>query len=102
MQSLVDDSTASANVGAESVPTSEEQDARGQEREAEAAPLIEGDDHESQALLKMARSRLRWGVVPMSPWWQSSFHENHHEVEHLAFGTEDQDVKPPEAGRYYA
>ena len=55
----------------------------------------------SQALLQVSRSKVRWGVVRMPPEWYAQFGGAEPGVEHLTFGTKAQDVKDPQAGRYY-
>lgn len=49
----------------------------------------------------MAERKLRWGVAKMPPGFSDRF-QDQDEVGHLAFGTENQEVVPPEEGRKYA
>ncbi|KAI6080358.1 hypothetical protein F4821DRAFT_265978 [Hypoxylon rubiginosum] len=50
---------------------------------------------------KLARSKLRWGVVQMPPEWHAEYqHEG--VVEHLSFGVKDDNVQAPVPGRLYA
>lgn len=60
-----------------------------------------GEQHIS-SFRKLARSKIRWGVVPMPPEWHAEYDNEDGAVEHLSFGVEEDDVKPPELGRYYA
>ena len=58
----------------------------GDERELETLEtevLAEVDVRQSQALLQVTRSRVRWGVVQMPPDWYASFQEleDGHEAE---------------------
>ncbi|KAI1817515.1 hypothetical protein GGS20DRAFT_582442 [Poronia punctata] len=67
---------------------------------------IDGDDddndNEKSMFSKLAQSKLRWGVVPMSSEW---YEENKFEgrpVGHLSFGVEEDNVSPPIEGELYA
>ncbi|KAI2625580.1 hypothetical protein GGR54DRAFT_629151 [Hypoxylon sp. NC1633] len=51
---------------------------------------------------KLARSRIRWGVVRMPPEWHAEYDHEDGPVEHLGFGVEDDGVEPPVPGRWYA
>ncbi|KAI0436193.1 hypothetical protein F4803DRAFT_543152 [Xylaria telfairii] len=49
---------------------------------------------------KIARSRIRWGVVEMpSEWYKIILRDE--EVGHLSFGVKEDEVLPPEPGRWY-
>lgn len=50
---------------------------------------------------KLARSKLRWGVIQMPPEWYAEF-EDEGGVEHLGFGVEEDNVQAPVPGRKYA
>ncbi|KAI0911442.1 hypothetical protein F4823DRAFT_585781 [Ustulina deusta] len=65
---------------------------------------IEGDNASVASnigvLGRIARSKIRWGVVKMPPEWYETFVEDD-EVGHLSFGVEKDEVLPPEPGRWY-
>ncbi|KAF2969729.1 hypothetical protein GQX73_g3813 [Xylaria multiplex] len=61
----------------------------------------EGVSKSLDVLGRIARSKIRWGVVKMPPEWYTTFTQND-EVEHLSFGVEKDEVSPPEPGRWYA
>ncbi|KAK5637667.1 hypothetical protein RRF57_013382 [Xylaria bambusicola] len=49
---------------------------------------------------KISRSRIRWGVVEMpSEWYRILLRDE--QVGHLSFGVEEDEVLPPEPGRWY-
>ncbi|KAI0868376.1 hypothetical protein GGS24DRAFT_513528 [Hypoxylon argillaceum] len=50
---------------------------------------------------RIARSKIRWGVVQMPPDWYQAFTQDD-ETGHLSFGVEKDGVSPPEHGRWYA
>ncbi|GAP91838.2 hypothetical protein SAMD00023353_6700100 [Rosellinia necatrix] len=49
----------------------------------------------------LAQSKIKWGVVKMSPEWYDEF-GHRSSVGHLSFGVEEDDVTPPVEGRLYA
>ncbi|KAI1455288.1 hypothetical protein F4805DRAFT_468796 [Annulohypoxylon moriforme] len=51
---------------------------------------------------KLARSKIRWGVVKMPPEWHAENDNEAGRVDHLSFGVEEDNVQPPEAGECYA
>ncbi|KAI0880270.1 uncharacterized protein GGS22DRAFT_87675 [Annulohypoxylon maeteangense] len=51
---------------------------------------------------KLARSKLRWGIVKMPPEWHVENDNEAGRVEHLSFGVKEDDVQPPEPGECYA
>lgn len=59
-------------------------------------------DGESSSFKKLARSKIRWGVVKMPPEWHAEWDNEDDVVEHLSFGVEEDDVESPEPGRLYA
>ncbi|KAI0533756.1 hypothetical protein GGR58DRAFT_485453 [Xylaria digitata] len=61
----------------------------------------EGVSKNLDVLGRIARSKIRWGVVKMPPEWYTTFTQND-EVEHLSFGVEKDEVSSPEPGRWYA
>lgn len=54
------------------------------------------------ALMRLARSRLRWGVVKMPVSFYAQFVDIKELVGHLTFGVPEQHVQPPEEGEWYA
>ncbi|XXH04287.1 hypothetical protein Hte_010701 [Hypoxylon texense] len=71
-------------------------------RRSEDSDSNEGDEQQTGLFTKLARSKIRWGVVPMPPEWHAEYDNEDGAVEHLSFGVEEDDVKPPEPGRHYA
>ncbi|KAI0137809.1 hypothetical protein F4776DRAFT_670802 [Hypoxylon sp. NC0597] len=61
-----------------------------------------GDDQQSSPYTKLARSKIRWGVVKMPPEWHAEYDTDAGPVGHLSFGVEEDDVQPPEPGDLYA
>ncbi|KAI0549189.1 hypothetical protein F4679DRAFT_547804 [Xylaria curta] len=59
------------------------------------------NEYEPSLFKKLARSKLRWGVVEMPPEWYTEF-AHHSSVGHLSFGVEEDNVSPPVEGKYYA
>ena len=59
-------------------------------------------DEQSSLFKKLARSKIRWGVVEMPPEWHAEWDNEDDVVAHLSFGVEEDDVMPPEPGRLYA
>ncbi|KAI1140191.1 hypothetical protein F5Y05DRAFT_403222 [Hypoxylon sp. FL0543] len=51
---------------------------------------------------RLARSKIRWGVVTMPPEWHAEYDSEAGPVGHLSFGVEEDDVRPPEPGELYA
>ncbi|KAI1370773.1 hypothetical protein F4677DRAFT_457612 [Hypoxylon crocopeplum] len=62
----------------------------------------EEQQQRSGPFTKLARSKIRWGVVEMPPEWHSEYDNEDGVVEHLSFGVEDDEVESPEQGRCYA
>lgn len=52
--------------------------------------------------MRIARSKLKWGVVKMPAEFYEQFRGTDTETLHLAFGVEEQEVYAPEEGRWYA
>ncbi|KAI2770771.1 hypothetical protein F4815DRAFT_496933 [Daldinia loculata] len=61
-----------------------------------------GDKQQNGQFTKLARSKIRWGVVEMPPEWHAEYDNADTTVGHLSFGVEEDDVTPPEPGRLYA
>ncbi|KAI1360601.1 hypothetical protein F5Y08DRAFT_348662 [Xylaria arbuscula] len=58
-------------------------------------------DHSTEPVAgRIARSRVRWGVVEMPPEWYRILLRDE-QVGHLSFGVEKDEVVPPEPGRWY-
>lgn len=51
--------------------------------------------------MRLSRRKLKWGVVRMPFEFYERF-SGADEVEHMGFGVEEQDITPPEDGRWYA
>ncbi|KAI1390078.1 uncharacterized protein F4822DRAFT_223520 [Hypoxylon trugodes] len=66
--------------------------------------LEEGEEEElgRSQFTKLARSKIRWGIVKMPPEWHAEYDNDAGPVEHLSFGVEEDDVQPPEVGDLYA
>ncbi|KAI0896657.1 hypothetical protein F4806DRAFT_508490 [Annulohypoxylon nitens] len=62
----------------------------------------EVSDEQNSPFTKLARSKIRWGVVKMPPEWHAEHDNEAGRVEHLSFGVEEDDVRPPEPGECYA
>ncbi|KAI1741085.1 hypothetical protein F4680DRAFT_458292 [Xylaria scruposa] len=63
--------------------------------------LESGCEQIKRSLKKIAQSKIRWGIVEMSPEWYTEY-ANNGLVEHLGFGAESDMVSPPISGNYYA
>ncbi|KAG4220163.1 hypothetical protein PC116_g31358 [Phytophthora cactorum] len=61
-----------------------------------------GGEQPKSQFTKLARSKIRWGVVKMPPEWHAKYDNDDAPVEHLSFGVEEDEVTPPEPGRLYA
>ncbi|KAI1418430.1 hypothetical protein F5Y13DRAFT_176522 [Hypoxylon sp. FL1857] len=61
-----------------------------------------GDDPQGGTFAKLARSKIRWGVVKMPPEWHAEYDDESGPVGHLSFGVEEDDVQSPEPGELYA
>ncbi|OTA80094.1 hypothetical protein M434DRAFT_86712 [Hypoxylon sp. CO27-5] len=61
-----------------------------------------GDDQQGSPYTKLARSKVRWGVVKIPPEWHAEYDNEAGPVGHLSFGVEEDDVQPPEPGELYA
>ncbi|KAI0180072.1 hypothetical protein GGR52DRAFT_578517 [Hypoxylon sp. FL1284] len=61
-----------------------------------------GNDDERSLFKKLARSKLRWGVIQMPPEWYAEYDEHEAMVEHLGFGVEEDNVQSPVLERTYA
>ncbi|KAK6824637.1 hypothetical protein PG987_012131 [Apiospora arundinis] len=59
------------------------------------------DDRLRQELVKLAQSKLRWGVMPLTPELRDVVNENGQEAMHLGFATEDDFISPPVEGELY-
>ncbi|KAI1088679.1 hypothetical protein F5B19DRAFT_505454 [Rostrohypoxylon terebratum] len=62
----------------------------------------ETNDKHRSPFTKLARSKIRWGVVEMPPEWHAEYDHEAGRTEHLSFGVEEDDVRPPEPGEFYA
>ncbi|KAI1778678.1 hypothetical protein F4818DRAFT_306948 [Hypoxylon cercidicola] len=71
-------------------------------RRSEDSDSNGGDEQQVSPFRKLARSKMRWGVVAMPPEWHAEHDNEYGVVEHLSFGVQEDDVKPPESGQYYA
>ncbi|KAI0836750.1 hypothetical protein F5Y06DRAFT_288376 [Hypoxylon sp. FL0890] len=60
------------------------------------------DEQQDGSFARLARSKIRWGVVKMPPEWHAEYDTVAGPVEHLSFGVEEDDVQPPEPGELYA
>ncbi|KAI1342586.1 hypothetical protein F5Y15DRAFT_373244 [Xylariaceae sp. FL0016] len=60
-----------------------------------------GNESPEQNLRKLARKKVRWGVVRMAPEWYSEYARDE-PVEHLGFGAGEHGVSPPVPGHIYA
>lgn len=60
----------------------------------------EAEEDDMQFRIRISRSRILWGVVPMPEEFYSQFEqqENGIELGHLTFGVKEQGVAPPESG----
>ncbi|KAI1658111.1 hypothetical protein F4813DRAFT_54132 [Daldinia decipiens] len=61
-----------------------------------------GDEQQNSQFTKLARSKIRWGVVEMPPEWHAEYDNDDATVGHLSFGVEEDGVTPPEPGCLYA
>lgn len=59
------------------------------------------DDRIKKALIKLAQSELRWGVVPLIPELYDAARETGQEALHLSFATEETFISPPVARELY-
>ncbi|KUI55803.1 hypothetical protein VP1G_03148 [Cytospora mali] len=71
---------------------------------AELSSELLGDDDmpEKLARMRLARRKLKWGVVKMAPDFYEHFKDFQEDLGHLSFGVIEQDVALPEEGRWYA
>lgn len=62
----------------------------------------EDEDRETEALRELARSKLRWGVLPLPPELASQILiESGQVIKHLGFGGVDNNVETPKDGHLY-
>lgn len=59
-------------------------------------------DTDHVALMRLARSRVRWGVVKMPAAFYAQFVDIKECVGHLTFGAAEHHVESPEEGEWYA
>lgn len=64
-------------------------------------PACTNDDKVKKALITLAQSKLRWGVVPLTPELCDIARETGQEALHLSFATEETFISPPVAGELY-
>ena len=57
---------------------------------------------ERTSLMRLARSRVRWGAVRMPAAFYAQFVDIKEVVGHLSFGVPEHHVQPPEEGEWYA
>ena len=67
----------------------------------QTAPMSEDGNLEDDALVKLARSKLRWGVTPLTPELRDIVQETGQEALHLTFTTEATFISPPVEGELY-
>ncbi|OTA98823.1 hypothetical protein M426DRAFT_101648 [Hypoxylon sp. CI-4A] len=60
------------------------------------------EEEQGGPFTKLARSKIRWGVVKMPPEWHDEYDGEASDVGHLSFGVKEDDVQPPEVGESYA
>ncbi|KAK6845649.1 hypothetical protein PG995_015759 [Apiospora arundinis] len=60
-----------------------------------------GDESSRDELVKLARSKLRWGVTPLTPELRDVVNESGQEALHLGFTTEENIISPPVEGELY-
>lgn len=53
-------------------------------------------------LLRVSRSKIRWGVVKMPSSWEEQFNRRDIAVEHISFGLPEDNVQQPVVGHWYA
>ncbi|EOO00978.1 hypothetical protein UCRPA7_3559 [Phaeoacremonium minimum UCRPA7] len=59
-------------------------------------------DTDRTSLMRLARSKVRWGVVKMPAVFYAQFVDIKECVGHLTFGAAEHHVEPPEEGEWYA
>ncbi|KAI0965357.1 hypothetical protein F4678DRAFT_476639 [Xylaria arbuscula] len=62
----------------------------------------QGDDDQCSPLRRLARSKVRWGVIEMPAEWYSEYDDIDGVVEHLGFGAEEDEPSDPIPGHMYA
>ncbi|KAI0100684.1 hypothetical protein F4776DRAFT_649322 [Hypoxylon sp. NC0597] len=62
----------------------------------------EEDGGEQSSFRRLARSKIRWGVIRMPPEWYAEYEHEGVVVEHLSFGVQEDDVRDPVRRRLYA
>ncbi|KMU87412.1 hypothetical protein CIHG_05206 [Coccidioides immitis H538.4] len=67
----------------------------GEQRQGELDCKDDIGASEKVALIQMAQSRLRWGVVKMPESFYQQFSDMGEDVGHLAFGIKEQNVEEP-------
>lgn len=60
------------------------------------------DEEWKATLLRVSRSKIRWGVVKMPSAWEEQFNRRDIIVEHISFGLPEDDVQQPVVGHWYA
>ena len=58
-------------------------------------------DDERDALARLAQSKLRWGVTPLTPELREAVKETGQEALHLGFATEENFISAPVDGELY-
>ncbi|KAK8009424.1 hypothetical protein PG991_011975 [Apiospora marii] len=66
-----------------------------------SSELEDGNLQVDDPLVKLAQSRLRWGVTPLTPELRDIVQETGQEALHLTFATEDIFISPPVEGELY-
>lgn len=62
---------------------------------------VDNDDGTKKALIKLTQSKLRWGVVPLTPELCKAAKKTGQDALHLSFATEETFISPPVAGELY-
>ncbi|KAK7977102.1 Aldehyde dehydrogenase [Apiospora saccharicola] len=68
---------------------------------AQTVSMLEDGNLEDNALVKLAQSKLRWDVTPLTPELRDIMQETGQEALHLTFATEETFVSPPVEGDLY-
>lgn len=64
-------------------------------------PACTNDDKVKKALIALSQSKLRWGVVPLTPELCDIARETGQEALHLSFAAEETFISPPVDGELY-
>ncbi|KAK8077001.1 hypothetical protein PG996_003171 [Apiospora saccharicola] len=68
---------------------------------ARMVSMSEAGNLEDDGLVRLARSKLRWGVTPLTPELRDIVQETGQEAFHLTFATEETFISPPVEGELY-